>query len=343
MTPFDETLDNARGSRLENLGDMIMRIITLPLALVDIIMTGIQKRIGIRRFGYVFVLPNLVIFGIFIILPMLLNFFYAFTSGTSILPENRNFVGMDNLAQLMDCEDYTRPLTCRQDLFWRGVSNTARFVFFEVTLIVFMAMVTALALNRKIRARGFFRSVFFYPVLLSPVVVGLMWKWILQQNGLLNGLITAAGGDRILFLTDANWAQFWMIVISVWAQMGFYTLILLAGLQSIPSDLYEAASIDGAGAFARFRSITMPLWRPTLLVVTVLTVIRAVQVFDLVYVLTGGGPGTATLYMIQYIYQTAFDDRNFGLAAGASLLLAIVLLVFTIIQLRARRATGEEL
>ncbi|MDI9634847.1 sugar ABC transporter permease [Kamptonema cortianum] len=343
MAPFEETVSATRAGRLDNLGDTIMRIITLPLALIDIFMSALQRRTGIQRFGYIFVIPNLLIFGIFIILPMLLNFFYAFTTGTSILPENRTFVGMANISQLLTCEDYSRPLTCNQDLFWRGVGNTARFVLFEVTLIVALAMITALALNRKIRARGFFRSVFFYPVLLSPVVVGLMWKWILQQNGLLNGLITAAGGDRILFLTDANWAQFWMIVISVWAQMGFYTLILLAGLQSIPSDLYEAASIDGAGAFARFRSITLPLWRPTLLVVTVLTVIRAVQVFDLVYVLTGGGPGTATLYMIQFIYQTAFDDRNFGLAAAASLLLAVVLLIFTVIQLRARRASGEDI
>jgi alpha-1,4-digalacturonate transport system permease protein len=343
LAPFEETVSATRAGRLDNLGDTIMRIITLPLALIDIFMSALQRRTGIQRFGYIFVIPNLLIFGIFIILPMLLNFFYAFTTGTSILPENRTFVGMANISQLLTCEDYSRPLTCNQDLFWRGVGNTARFVLFEVTLIVALAMITALALNRKIRARGFFRSVFFYPVLLSPVVVGLMWKWILQQNGLLNGLITAAGGDRILFLTDANWAQFWMIVISVWAQMGFYTLILLAGLQSIPSDLYEAASIDGAGAFARFRSITLPLWRPTLLVVTVLTVIRAVQVFDLVYVLTGGGPGTATLYMIQFIYQTAFDDRNFGLAAAASLLLAVVLLIFTVIQLRARRASGEDI
>ena len=342
MAPFEETVSATRAGRLDNLGDTIMRIITLPLALIDIFMSALQRRTGIQRFGYIFVIPNLLIFGIFIILPMLLNFFYAFTTGTSILPENRTFVGMANISQLLTCEDYSRPLTCNQDLFWRGVGNTARFVLFEVTLIVALAMITALALNRKIRARGFF-SVFFYPVLLSPVVVGLMWKWILQQNGLLNGLITAAGGDRILFLTDANWAQFWMIVISVWAQMGFYTLILLAGLQSIPSDLYEAAAIDGADAFARFRSITLPLWRPTLLVVTVLTVIRAVQVFDLVYVLTGGGPGTATLYMIQFFYQTAFDDRNFGLAAAASLLLAVVLLIFTVIQLRARRASGEDI
>jgi alpha-1,4-digalacturonate transport system permease protein len=306
-------------------------------------MSRIQRLIGVRRFGYVFVLPNLVIFGLFIIVPMLLNFYFAFTGGTSILPENRTVVGTENLQTLLTCEDYSNPLTCDQDLFWRAAGNTARFVAFEVVAIVLLSMITALALNRNIRARGFFRSVFFYPVLLSPVVVALIWKWILQQNGLLNGVIESLGGESVPFLVNASWAQFWAIVISVWAQMGFYTLILLAGLQAIPSDLYEAASIDGAGVLARLMRITMPLWAPTLLVVTVLTVIRAVQVFDVVFVLTGGGPGTATLYLVQFIYQTAFDDRNYGLAAAASLLLALVLLVFTIVQLRARRATGEVL
>ncbi|MDL1900417.1 sugar ABC transporter permease, partial [Anaerolineae bacterium CFX9] len=148
MAPFEETVSATRAGRLDNLGDTIMRIITLPLALIDIFMSALQRRTGIQRFGYIFVIPNLLIFGIFIILPMLLNFFYAFTTGTSILPENRTFVGMANISQLLTCEDYSRPLTCNQDLFWRGVGNTARFVLFEVTLIVALAMITALALNR---------------------------------------------------------------------------------------------------------------------------------------------------------------------------------------------------
>jgi alpha-1,4-digalacturonate transport system permease protein len=327
----------------ERVGETVITALTAPLALVEGLMTFLQKWLGIQRMGYVFVLPNVLVFGIFIILPMLLNFYYGFTSGTSILPENRVFVGTANLERLLTCGDYRDILSCEEDLFWRGVGNTAKFVVFEVVAIVFMALLTALALNRKIRARGFFRSVFFYPVLLSPVVVALIWKWILQQqNGLLNGLLVNAGMERLPFLLNPDWATFWVIVISVWAQMGFYTLILLAGLQSIPADLYEASAIDGAGEWQQFRAVTLPLLRPTMLVVLVLSVIRAVQVFDLVYVMTGGGPGTATLYLVQFIYQAAFDDRNYGIAAGASLLLALVLLVFTLIQLRLRRAEFAE-
>ena len=182
-------------------------------------------------------------------------------------------------------------------------------------------------------------------MLLSPVVVALIWKWILQRDGVLNAALTTLGGQKILFFVDPGWAMFWAIFVSIWAHMGFYTLILLAGLQAIPADLYEAAEMDGtpadAGASAR---ITLPLLWPNLIVVLVLALIRAVQTFDEVFVLTGGGPGTATLMVVQYIYETAFANQvqNFGLAAAASVVLGVVLFVLTLLQLglsrrRARR------
>jgi alpha-1,4-digalacturonate transport system permease protein len=307
------------------------------LELADYVLGPLQQLIGTRRMAWFFVLPNLLIFSIFILLPMLLNFYYGFTAGNSVLPENRAFVGTANIEKILNCADYTDPNTCDEDLFWRGVSNTGLYVVSEVTLIVLFSLATALALNRRIIARGFFRSVFFYPVLLSPVVVALVWQWMLRQDGLLNALIVGLGGERIPFLLDATWSRFWVVVIGVWAQMGFYTLILLAGLQAIPRELYEAGAIDGAGHFQSFRNITLPLLMPTLLVVMVLAIIRAVQVFDHVFVLTNGGPGTATLFIVHYIYRTAFSSRNWGLAAAASLLLAIVLLLLTASQFRLNR------
>lgn len=316
---------------------LITLIVTWVLGLGDYIFAPLQKRVGHVRMAYFFVLPNLLIFGIFILFPMLLNFYYGFTSGNSILPQNRVFVGTANLEKLLDCDNYFDANTCDEDLFWRGVGNTGFYVVSEVTLLVVFALATSLALNSNVAGRAFFRSVFFYPVLLSPVVVALIWKWLLQQDGLLNAVIVSLGGTRAPFLLDGGWSQFWVIIIGVWAQMGFYTLILLAGLQSIPADLYEASSIDGANAFTTFRSITLPLLMPTMFVVLVLSMIRAVQVFDHVYVLTNGGPGTATLFIVQYIYRTAFGNRNFGLAAAASLILALVLLVLTVAQLRLGR------
>lgn len=323
------------GSRV---GNWLMQPLYGVLNLLDFILTPLQKLVGVERMGYFFVLPNLLIFGLFILLPMLLNFYYGFTSGNSILLENRTWVGTENLEKLLTCADYLNPTTCREDLFWRGLFNTVTFVVGQVGSMVGLALITALALNRKVRGRGFFRSMVFYPVLLSPVVVALIWKWILHSDyGLLNALLVGLGFKKIPFLLNVAWARLWVIAISVWAQMGFYTLILLAGLQSIPASLYEAAALDGANDWNRFRYVTFPLLMPTMTVVLVLSVIRAVQVFDQVFVLTSGGPGTATLYIVQYIYRTAFEHRQYGLAAAASLVLAIILMILTVIQLRLGR------
>ncbi len=335
-------IENERAVSLAWLTRPLEGIYNALVSVLDFIMHPIQDRVGVRGMAYIFVLPNLLIFGIFILLPMLLNFYYAFTGGPRLFPQDRPFVGLDNLERLFTCENFLNPNSCREDLFWRAATNTVTYVVLQVSLLVVVSLATALVLNRKIRARGFFRSVFFYPVLLSPVVVALIWKWILQQDGVLNALIVGLGGERQPFLLNSDWARFWVIFISTWAQMGFYTLILLAGLQSIPGELYEAASMDGAGNVQAFRDITLPLLMPTMLVVLVLSLIRAVQAFDQVYALTGGGPGTATVYMVQYIYTVGFanQSREFGVAAAASLVMAGVLLLLTVGQLRLGRTSN---
>ena len=320
---------------------VVRRAARVLIASLDVVLEPLQRRVGVQRMAYFFVLPNLLIFGIFILFPMLLNFYYAFTGSTRLFPQDRPVVGLANFQELFSCTNYLDPNSCSQDIFWRAVWNTVGFVIYQVGGMILIALITALILNRRIRARGFFRSVFFYPVLLSPVVVGLIWKWILQRDGVLNALAVALGSDRLPFLLSADWARLWVILVSIWAQMGFYTLILLAGLQSIPAELYEAGQIDGTSNWTGFRFITLPLLVPTLLVVTVLSVIRAVQVFDQPYVLTGGGPGTATQYIVQYIYRTGFDPTTpqYGLAAAAAMVLAAALLLLTLGQLRLGRAT----
>ncbi len=301
--------------------------------------TPLQRLVGIARMPYFFVLPNLLIFSLFSLLPMLLNFGYAFTKDPSLFLSNRPWIGMQNFQQIFDCASVFDPNSCVVDLFWRAVGNTIQFVIFQVALMVVISMITALVLNSRIKARGFFRSVYFYPVLLSPIVVALLWKWILQDNGLLNGILVGLGIGSKHFMTNPAWARFWMVIISTWSNMGFYTLILLAGLQSIPTELYDSAKIDGANNFNLFKGIILPLLMPTMLVVTVLSLIRAVQVFDVVYAFTGGGPGSATMYLVQYIYMNGFSSpiKLLGLASTASLLMASVLVVLTIIQLVLRK------
>ena len=291
-----------------------------------------------------FLAPNMAIFGVFVLVPLVINFFYSATSGTAFFLADRTYVGGAQYQRLLECGNYLEPLTCREDLFWNAVHNTALFVVLQVTLMTVVSMVTALILNREIVARGFWRAVFFFPVLLSPVVVGLIWKWILQRQGLLNFIIFEFGAEPHNWLTDRFWAFAATITVSVWAHMGFYTLILLAGLQAIPRDLYEAAEMDGTRPTRLFWRITLPLLMPNLLVVLVLALIRAVQIFDEAYVLTGGGPGTSTLYLTQYIYEVGFASllRNPGLAAAASILMGLVLVVLTLIQLQVGRRSERK-
>ena len=300
-----------------------------------------QRWLGMTRIGWLFVAPNLVVFGLFTFLPILINFVYAATGGVNLFPFQRPYTGAENFGILFECRDYFDIQTCRKDVFWRAIFNTMRFSLIQVVLMVLLSLVTALVLNRKIIGRGFWRGVFFYPVLLSPVVVALIWKWLLQSQGVFNAGLVAVGAAPTDWLTDASWAFFWTVFVSIWAHMGFYTLILLAGLQAIPADMYEAAEMDAASPWRTLRRITLPLLMPNLIVVLVLAMIRAVQIFDEVFVLTGGGPGSATTFIVQFIYQTGFAEQIhlYGLAAAASLVLALGLMLLTFLQLRLTRAS----
>jgi len=317
--------------------------VRLAMAAIDAPLRFVQRRFGIGGMATFFLLPNMLIFGIFVLLPFFINFAYSMTGGTALFLPDRSFVGGEQYARLFDCVNYADPNSCAEDTFWTAVGNTAWFVVLQVTLMILFSLVTALILNRDLMARSFWRAVFFFPVLLSPVVVGLIWKWILQRQGLLNFGLYGLGFEPFAWLNDRNWSFAATIGVSIWAHMGFYTLILLAGLQAIPKDLYEAAEMDGTRPARAFWRITLPLLMPNLLVVIVLVLIRAVQIFDEVYVLTGGGPGTSTLYITQYIYETGFATqlRNPGLAAAASILMGAVLVVLTLVQLGLGRK-GEK-
>ncbi|WP_344845758.1 sugar ABC transporter permease [Celeribacter arenosi] len=316
----------------------MLRIISPLMQIVEIPFAFVQKHFGMRVV-WLFLMPNVLLFFTFAFVPIFLNFLYAFTSGDQIMLGDRPYAGAANFESLSRCRDYLDPNTCERDIFWRALFNTTWFVALQVGFMVGFSLLTAIVLNRDIRARGFFRSVFFFPVMLSPVVVALIWKWILLRNGLLNAWLIGLGFEGVNWMLESSWAFAWSVFLSVWAHMGFYTLILLAGLQAIPRDVYEAALMDRASAWRTFRRITLPLLAPTMLVVLVLALIKGVQTFDEVYAFTGGGPGSATTLIIQYIYETGFagSPRLFGLAAAASIILAVVLVVLTAAQFWANR------
>lgn len=307
--------------------------------LVEPVMGRAQRAIGVARMPWLFLAPNLAFFSLFVFAPLVINVYFSLTGGPRLELAERTYVGADHYQALFDCASFVDPASCRVDRFWVAVRNTLVFVALQVGFMVLVSLATALVLNRRLVLRGFFRAAFFFPVLLSPVVVALVWKWILQRDGLLNAAIVGLGGERILFFIDPHWGMFWAVFVSIWAHMGFYTLIILAGLQAIPTELYEAAEMDGTPAGRVLMRITLPLLWPNLVVVLVLALIKGVQTFDEIFVLTGGGPGTATYLIVQFIYETGFSNQvqNFGLAAAASILLGAMLVVLTFVQFRLTR------
>lgn len=302
-----------------------------------------QRVSGASGLPYLFLLPNMLIFGLFTFAPLFINIGFATTQGSSINFEQRDWAGADNLARLTAETSPDTGLQNREAVkFADAVFDTATFVIFQVPLMIFLALCTALALNRKIVARGFWRSVFFYPVMLSPVVVGFLWVLILKRQGVLSVTLMNWGwiDAPIQWLTDPAWTMFWSIVVYTWAHLGFYMLILLAGLQAIPKDLYEAARMDGTSDWRMLTRITLPLLMPTLLVVIVLSLIKAVQAFEELYAMN-----VNWMSLVAYIFETAglrgqTTANGLGIAATASLIVALVLIVLTLVQvfLTARQA-----
>ncbi len=414
---------------------------------------------------YAFLLPNMLIFGCFTFSPMILNFFVSMTDGTSISLFDRPWIGFAKYTEIFDCESIFVPKSCSNAgfNFWTGMFNTLWFVAIQVPILCAVALITALVVNKNIKGRGLWRAMFFYPVMLSPVVIANIWNWVLHRKGVLNeaiggasdtmtGLAGMAGFDMVMTILlavvlmfvseralrfgkipalpwtalfgalfamlfawanplsllelpgsfwvgvalasvlcwmvsvqhpfarhlffvfcaaaallllsiqfdavfdfgryspvnwlvtpNTNWPFFWLVFVFTWSHMGFYMLILLAGLQAIPSDLYEAAKMDATSAPRTFYRITLPLVMPTLTVVVVLSLIRSFQIFDEVYLLTGGGPGRDTYMIVQNFYEVAFTNSvpDYGQAAAGSVLMAVVIAVFTFFQLWITRRQSE--
>ena len=295
-----------------------------------------QRVSGATGLPYLFLLPNFLVFGLFTFAPLFINIGFSVTDGQSINFDDRSYSGIDNFTRLFsDTNIDTGRENLEDDKFIAAVADTIIFVIFQVPIMIFFALCTALALNRNIAGRGFWRSVFFYPVMLSPVVVGFLWTLILKRQGVLSLTLIEWGvlDEPIQWLQDPNWTMFWSVFVYTWAHLGFYMLILLAGLQAIPKDLYEAAEMDGATPWRKLRRITLPLLAPTLLVVTVLSLIKAFQAFEELYALN-----VRWSSVVAYIFETSGllgqpTTHGLGIAAAASLIIAVALIVMTLSQI----------
>jgi len=276
--------------------------------------------------AYLFLLPNILGFLIFSSVPVVTTFSISLLDWDLI--RRPTFVGFDNYVKLLSDDQ----------VFRKVLVNTGYYVLGTVPASIILSLLLALAMNSSVRGISFFRAVFFIPVISASVAVAMMWRWIFNTDyGLLNLWFTSVGLPRIPWLSSTAWAMPALIIMAVWKSLGFNMVIFLAGLQGIPAQLYEAASIDGANRWHRFRYITVPMLAPTTFFVLVISVIASFQVFDLAFVLTKGGPGDATNAMVMYIYNQAFQFFHMGYAAAVAWVLFAIMFGITLLQTQLQR------
>lgn len=288
-----------------------------------------QSRVRARRnalVGWSFILPNFIGFGVLTLVPMGAAFVIAFMEWDSYSPPE--WVGVDNFERMLGNQS-----------FWIALGNTAYYAAGHIPLTMLAALGLALLLNKRIRGLGFFRTTMFFPYITSLVAVAVVWNMLFNPTmGPINQFLEWIGvQDPPGWTTTSAWSMPAVIITSVWRDMGYYMVLYLAGLQSIPQEYYEAADVDGANAWQRFWNITIPSLRPTTFFVLIMVTIASFKVFDLIVVMTDGGPGRATLVLSQLIYEEGIKENRFGYSSAISLVLFLIVLVFTVVQFRIQK------
>jgi multiple sugar transport system permease protein len=281
-----------------------------------------------ERSAYLFLAPGFIIFSVFTLAALIFAFWLTFHRWSIIEPD-KPYVGMDNYEFLLNDER-----------FGQAVFNTFYFTGASVPIAMAIGLGLALLLNQPIKGRAVFRTAYYLPVITPFIASSILWKWLYNGDfGLFNYYLLKAHiiDEPLLWLSDQNLAMPSLIIMAVWAGVGFSMVVYLAGLQSIPAELYESAVIDGANAWARLRYITIPMLRPTTLFLLVIGIIGSMQVFTQIFIMTSGGPIGKTTTMVYYIYQWGFKYYDMGYASTLAMALFAMLLVFTAFQLRLFR------
>ena len=291
-------------------------------------------RLGIRRrqtiWAYIFLAPALVLFTVTVFYPMVRAFQFSlfhWPLGTA----EKTFIGLDNYGRLLDDE-----------LFRTALGNTLYFTVATVVPTLVLALGIALMLNRvSLRGRGLFRTIYFVPVVTSLVAVAFVWRLLLEPSfGLINSALRLVGLDGPGWLADPAWAMNGVVAMTVWRDVGYYMVIFLAGLQTIPRDIFDAAAVDGASRWQMLRRITIPLLNPSIVLAAVIGVIYGLQLFTQVYVMTGspqrlpGGPSDSTTSIVLFIVQQAFRPLEMGYPSAAAIVLFVLIMAVTLVQLR---------
>lgn len=296
---------------------------------------GLWRRFWSRsneRIGYLFILPSLIHLVLFLVIPLVFSFFLSFRDWDRPAFTNAPYIGLENYEFLLG-----------DRRFINSLGNSAYYTLLSVPLGMAVSLAIAVVMNQKLRGIYFFRMLFFMPVVSSWVAVAVVWRTLLDPNaGIVNYVLQSLGLPSFNWLNDPSTAMIAIVIIAIWKSAGFNMVIWLAGLQAIPQELYEAASIDGANRWQSFRFLTLPLLAPTSLFLAITGVIGSFQVFSPVYVLTRGGPLDSTNVAVFHIYRRAFEEFDFGYAAAQSWVLFAIIFAATVFQLWIRRRGGQE-
>ena len=293
---------------------------------------GVWRQMRKQWSAYLFLAPTMILFGIFTVAAVIYAFYLSFHEW-NILEPAKPFVGLDNYSRLLGDER-----------FGGAIVNTLYYTAASVPLTMGLGLLIALLLNNQIRARGFFRTLFYLPVVTPLVIAAIIWKWVYNGDfGLLNYYLIQLGviDEPLLWLADPNLAMPAVIITSVWKSVGFSMVVYLAGLQSIPEDFYDAAKVDGAVGWQRLKDITIPLLSSTTLFLAVVSVLGAFQVFTEIFIMTNGGPLGRTTTIVYHIYQTAFKFFDMGYASAMAFGMFAMMFAFTLVQLRVMRGEVE--
>jgi putative chitobiose transport system permease protein len=277
-----------------------------------------------RLTPYLFLLPALLLLSLTVFWPALQAFYLSFTDYAS-LQQSPRWIGLTNFRRLW-----------ADPIFWQTLRNTLLYLAVVVPILVAAPLGLAILANQKLRGMRWFRAAYYTPVIISMVVAGIAWRWLYAENGLLNQLLKylRLAPEGIPWLTSPHWAIFSVMAVTVWKGLGYYMVIYLAGLQSIPAELYEAAALDGSDGLRQHWDITVPLMRPYLILVAIISAIAATKVFEEVYIMTQGGPRNSSKTVVYYLYEQAFQNLEISYACTIGLVLFLGILVLSIINLQ---------
>ncbi|WP_367568133.1 carbohydrate ABC transporter permease [Lacrimispora sp.] len=282
-----------------------------------------------KVFPYLLLAPTLIIFGLFLFFPAVNGLWISLTKWDGVNPQK--FIGIENYVKLMSDRG-----------FWESFFQTILFTAISVPLVYASALGLAMLLTGERKGNDFFRAVFYWPTMISSIIVGLTWRFLLGEDfGVINYLLTAAGRSPVKWLTNPNYAMGVVIFVTAWSMSGYYMVMFVSGIKAISETYYEAARIDGAGGLAQFRYITLPLLKPTSLLVIVLSTVTIIKTYPLVYALTQGGPAGATKFMVQSIQETGFQKNQMGYASAMTMILFVLLALFTVLQFQINKG-GEQ-